>query len=375
LVYQQTQSAGLTALTYAFTYLPSLLGGAVLSGLADRYPRRELMVVVDVCRAVAAGAMALPVLPLPVLMGLVFVLTLAGSPFKAAQQALLPTVLQGDLYVTGLALRTVTNQSAQLAGFLGGGALLVVLDPYVALGLNAATFLVAAAVVALGVRRRPAARAAESADGEEVRGTAGVARLIWRDRQLRWLTTVSWLVGLFVVPEGLAAPYAASLGAGTLAIGVLLAADPVGSVVGAWLITRLPDRIRVSLITPLAIAAGIPLVVCVVRPSLVASVVLWAVSGACSTAYVILAQASFTRQVPDHCRGSATGLVSTGLLTSQGVAMLGGGALADVTSPAMAIAGAGAAGAVLAGVVGASWRSSRAAPSDDAESVARPVAP
>jgi len=147
LVFRETNSAGWTALAYALTYLPALLGSVLLGGLADRYPRRELIVVVDLVRAGIAGLMAIPVLPLPVLFALVFVLTLAGAPFKAAQQALLPTVLTGDKYVTGLALRTVTNQTAQVAGFLAGGALLLLLDPHVSLGLNGVTFAIAALIV------------------------------------------------------------------------------------------------------------------------------------------------------------------------------------------------------------------------------------
>lgn len=158
LVYRETSSASWTALTYALTFLPALLGGVLLSGLADRYPRRELMVNVDLLRALVAALMAIPVLPLPVLLVLVFLLTLGGAPFKAAQQALLPTILHGDRYVTGLSLRTVTSQATQVAGFLGGGALLILVDPHVALGLNAATFVLAAVVVAPVRRRRGRAR-------------------------------------------------------------------------------------------------------------------------------------------------------------------------------------------------------------------------
>src|SRR5215217_3022991 len=64
LVFQRTGSAALTALTYALTFLPALIGGPLLSGLADRYPRRELMIAVDLGRAVVAGLMAIPALPL-----------------------------------------------------------------------------------------------------------------------------------------------------------------------------------------------------------------------------------------------------------------------------------------------------------------------
>lgn len=52
LVYARTDSAALTALTYALTFVPAVLGGFLLSGLADRYRRRTVIVVTDVVRAV-----------------------------------------------------------------------------------------------------------------------------------------------------------------------------------------------------------------------------------------------------------------------------------------------------------------------------------
>ena len=45
LVYGRTHSAFLTALAYALTYLPSIAGGPLLSGLADLFPRRRVMIV------------------------------------------------------------------------------------------------------------------------------------------------------------------------------------------------------------------------------------------------------------------------------------------------------------------------------------------
>src|SRR5690242_15962159 len=44
LVFTGTNSAALTGLTYALTYAPSLLGGIFLTGFADRFPRRSVMV-------------------------------------------------------------------------------------------------------------------------------------------------------------------------------------------------------------------------------------------------------------------------------------------------------------------------------------------
>lgn len=87
LVYARTSSAALTALTYALTFVPQVLGGVLLSGLADRYPRRRVMVTPDLVRAVLAGLMALPGLPLPALWACLALLSMAAGPFKAAQLA------------------------------------------------------------------------------------------------------------------------------------------------------------------------------------------------------------------------------------------------------------------------------------------------
>ncbi|OLF05352.1 hypothetical protein BLA60_36625 [Actinophytocola xinjiangensis] len=353
LVFSQTDSAGLTALTYALTFLPALLGGVLLGGLADRFPRRELMVTVDLARAGCAGLMAVPTLPLPVLMALVFLLTLGGAPFKAAQQALLPTILSGPRFVAGLALRTVTNQSAQVAGFLGGGALVAMMEPQLALGLNAVTFLVAALVLTTGVAHRPAAR------GNGTERSVGAARLIWHDPRLRALTALSWLAGLFIVPEALAAPYARDLGAPVAAVGLLMAAIPIGSIAGGWLVARVREHRRDQAIGPFALAAGVPLALCLFGPPLPLVTALWAVSGVFATAYLVLAQAAFVLAVPDRHRGAASGLAGAGVLSSQGVAVLGAGILADMTSPVLAVTVGGVAGIALSALIGAPWLRAR----------------
>lgn len=53
LVFRQTGSALWTGLVYALTFLPALVGGVVFSGAADRYPRREVLIVVSASPAAA----------------------------------------------------------------------------------------------------------------------------------------------------------------------------------------------------------------------------------------------------------------------------------------------------------------------------------
>ncbi len=63
LVFSRTGSALLTGAAYALTFLPWAVGGPLTAGLADRVPRRTLMIVCDVVRAILVALVALPVCP------------------------------------------------------------------------------------------------------------------------------------------------------------------------------------------------------------------------------------------------------------------------------------------------------------------------
>jgi predicted MFS family arabinose efflux permease len=358
LVYGRTGSALWAAVAYALTFLPALLGGVLLSGLADRYRRREVMVVADVARAVLVAMMAIPDLDLWALCALLVAVVLLGSPHTAAQLALYPEVLRGDLYERGLAVRQITSQTAQLVGFATGGLLVAAVNPAVALLGNALSFALSAVVVRIGVAGRPAPAPVHGSD-HAVGGLRGIAAglvEIATDRRRRALVVLAWLVGWYVVPEALAAPYADGLGAGPAVVGLLMAADALGSVLGAWLFVRfVPAATRARLVGVLAVAAGLPLALCILRPGVPLTLLLWAASGMLSTAYLLQTQASFVRATPDGGRGRAIGVAASGIIAAQGAAVLLGGLLSDATDPATAVAGAGVLGAVLSAGGAVAW--------------------
>jgi predicted MFS family arabinose efflux permease len=374
LVFDRTASAALTGLTYALTFVPTLLGGILLGGWGDRYPRRDVMVIADVVRAVLVGLMIVPGMPLWALCVLVAVMTLFFGPFKAAQQALLPDVLEGEAYLTGMALRNLTSQSAQLVAFAGGGLLVAAVSPAAGLALDAATFVVSALLIRFGVQERPAA-VTDTADlTTGVRAflyrTGAGARLVWRDPALRALVALNWLAGFYVVPEALAAPYANAIGAGTgAAVGWLMAADPIGSVIGAWIFGRrwIPEPVQVRGLGVLGILAGIPLILCLLWPGLVTGMLFFALSGLLATGYNIQGTVNFVRRLPNNQRAQGSGLNSAGLITVQGLGSLVAGLLADAIGPAHAIAAAGAAGALVAVPIAIAWNRARGSSADTSE--------
>jgi predicted MFS family arabinose efflux permease len=349
LVFERTQSAAWTALTYAMTILPNLVGGTWLSGLADRFDRRTVMVVSDAVRAALVALMVLPGLPVAVLVGLLCLAQLPFAPFSSARNAVLPAVLPGDRYMVGLAVMRTTDQLGLVGGIAVGAALVTALGTSTTLVIDAVTFAVSAVLVGLGVgRQRP------PGTGQKRRLRLGL-RLVVGDPQLRALVAIAGVNGFYVVPESLAVPYAAQIGGGTGAVGWLLAAVPAGSIVGMVWLKSLRPELRLRLMAPLTVATCAILVPSLAAPVLAVSVTLWALSGLAS-AHDMVVQGAFVQRVPDASRGQAVGLAGAAMQAAQGFGIVLAGLLAEVLTPAAVVGLAGAAGVVAATVAGLSWR-------------------
>jgi predicted MFS family arabinose efflux permease len=347
LVYERTGSTVDTGVVYALTFLPAIFGGGVLSGLADRYSRKRLMVSVDCLRAALIASMAIPNLNVGFLIVPLVLAVFIGPAFNSAEVSLVASIMDAEHYRTATGLRLITGQVAQVGGFAIGGVLVGLVGSRQALFIDAITFAVSALTVAFGVRQadveRPSGRhrAAEAIAPVSLSSCLGV---LWRDRTVRALIGLSWLAGFFVAPEGLAVPYARDLGHGTAAAGALLTAIPLGSVIGAFVLLRAfaPVR-RQPLIAPLAVLAGVPLIICVANPPLVVSLALWTLSGL-FTAYEVDAITNVIQLTGESWRGRTASILNSGLIAAQGLGLSLFALIATALTPGRAIALAGLAG-------------------------------
>lgn len=372
LVFDRTKSPGWSALTYALTYLPDVVAGPLLSGLADRWPRRQVMVVADVARAVTVALMAIPGMPL-VLVGVLLVLVQSiGAPGNAARAATLAVALVGDRYVLGKSVMDITIQLSQVIGFATGGILVAGIGVSQGLLADAATFLASASLVRLGIRARPKPSTPGSESERWWPSLRAGAVLVATTPKLRALVAVACVAGFYVTVEGLAAPYAAEIGGGPQALGLLLAASPAGAVVGMWIVSRWAPATRLRLLGPLAIGSCVPLTLCALHPGLSVTVLLWFLSGAAS-AYHLPASAEFVRAVPDHRRGQAFGLAAAALKTSQGLGIVLVGVGAEYAVPSTVIAVTGGLGVVAAAAAGLAWRRARREPTAVGSGTADPA--
>ena len=353
-VYARTGSAFLTAAAYALTYLPPVIGGTLLSGLADLMPRQQLLITLDLTRAGLVALMALSGLPFAGLCALFFGTVLLSTPFSAARSALLPDILPGDKYPLGSVIGSHTSQLSQIAGFLVGGGLVAALGPYRALALDSLSFSLSAGILACGVRARPAPPRSASHPSPWEITWEGVAA-VFGSPALRTLVLFGWLAGFTVVPEALAAPYARTLGGGAPTIGLLLAAMPAGTVIGGFVIGRLlrpSDRMRPM--GWLAMLSCAPLIFSLAHPPLPVLILLWALAGA-GGAYQLAAAAAFVTALPATRRVRAFAVAESGLLAAQGLGILTGGAVAQRIGPAGAIALAGMLGLLAAAALATDW--------------------
>ena len=355
LVYSRTGSPLLTALAYALTYLPPIAGGPLLSGLADLFPRRRVMIVCDVTRAGLVALMALPAMPFAGLCGLLFITVLLGAPFSSARFALLPDVLPRDTFIVGSAIGNISYQASQILGFVAGAAVVAVLKPDRTLAIDALSFALSALIVTGWVKHRPSPRREPGKRPSLWAVSREGLTMVFGHPVLRTLVLFGWLAGFCIVPEGLAAPYAHSLHGTALTVGLLMAAMPLGTVAGAFAYSRLvPPSGRIRMIGWLAMASCAPLIGSAFRPPLWAVLILWTLAGA-GGAYQLVAAAAFVQTVPPEGRGRAFGLAQSGLLAVQGLGIVAGGALASVIGAPVAVGLAGLLGLCAAAILAMGW--------------------
>ncbi len=367
LVYRQTTSALLSALTFAVTLIPYLFGGTLLSGLVDRIPARRLLVGCDLLSSGLVAVMVLPATPLPALFALLFGVSVLAPLSAGTRGGMLPEILPPSAVLPGRSLIRMVAQGAQIAGYAVGGGLLAVMSPRQVLAVEVCTFLASALIQRVFLASRPARGHTEkSLAGDSMQGLGEILRNgpLCRVLLLNWVTAF-----LLVAPEALAAPAVAERGDPGSAAGWWLAAAPVGTVIGElagiWLI---PADWRVRLTTPLIVGGFVPLLFFVVHPSLVTALVLLAICGLFGVYMLSLDQLLLDVTPPDMLSRAYT-VNSSGLMALQGIGFAVAGVLGELVSADATIAITGAVG-LLSVVALSGWRAKTRRPAEASSAVA-----
>ncbi len=242
LVYELTGSARyLGYVSFASgvpTWLLMLYGGVV----ADRVPRRTLLIVTQTGMMLLAGVLsALTFLGLVRPWHIVILAALLGvcNAFDApARQAFVLEMIEREDLTNAIALNSAMFNSATVLGPAVGGLVYARFGPAWCFAINGATFLaVIAALVAMHLKPLPP-RSAKGSVVAELREGLGY---VTRQPVIRALVTLVAVVTLFCISFGTLIPAWAVriLGGDARTNGLLVSARGVGALTGALLIASL----------------------------------------------------------------------------------------------------------------------------------------
>ena len=356
LIFTASHSPLLSALAFGVGFLPQLPGTILLGALADRLRPRPLLTAGFLLQGAVAAVLGLVRMPTSAALGVVAAVAVLTPVFGGATGRLAADFLTGDAYVLGRSLLNMTSSGAQLVGLAAGGAVVAALGAGQALLLAAGLNAGSAVVVWL---RLPNLPAPGNAPGTVLAASwSGAGRLL-RDRAVRRLFLAQWLpCGFIAGAESLIVSYSGDRGFATGLYGLLMACGPTGMLLGDLVVGRLlRPSAREALVVPLVAWMGLPLLGLAADPPAQVCALLLLASGT-GFSYAIGLQRSFVDALPARNQGQAFGLLSSGMMTLQGIGPVLAGTVASLTTPGQAMAVAGGATIGIAGWM-AGWRTRR----------------
>ncbi|MFD4742814.1 MFS transporter [Streptomyces virginiae] len=353
-----TGSDALAALT-VFTLWAPVLAGPALGALADRLPRRPLLVGLGLVMAALLPVLTLLDSPGRVwlLFAVLLVYGICGTVHGAAEAALVPQAVGHRLLGDFNGLRLTADEGMKLIAPLVGAGLFARFGGASVALLDAVTFALAAGIFAL-LRVRE-----EQPERERIRaGAPGFARLweggrqLWKEPAPRTLVSAGAAV-MFLAGLNGAVIYAVAgdvLGHAPTYVGVLYAVQGAGSVLSGIaagpLLRRLPERVFTAAgVALFALGVGVRAL-----PYDAVALAGSAAIGAGLPCVLIAALTAVQREVPGAALGRAAATANTLIFVPNALALALGAALVTfvdvrVLLPALTVAGLATALLLVAG--------------------------
>ncbi|HEU4831659.1 MAG TPA: MFS transporter [Actinomycetota bacterium] len=316
-IYDQTGSSVWLAAALILTEGVTGLVGPLASVLGDRFDRRTVMIVSDLAAAVCFAGMALVASSPGPLVAIAFLSALSEAPFWPASSAAIPNLVPQDEVSWANSLVAIGRNIGIMVGPAIGGILLAAVGAPWVFGINAASFVVSAALV-VSVR---ASFVGDRSDEGEHRGVWAGFRFLFHEPVLRRIS-VAWVVLVLGIGMAMVAdvPLVDVFGAGSAGFGVMIglwgAGSILGSLAGRWLTAATEMR---WLILGTAFTASIGIAIAL-SPWFALVLVLNVAWGASEGITGVAEQNLFQRRSPDSVRsrvlGAIEGLFHGGLTVS-----------------------------------------------------------
>jgi MFS family permease len=336
-VFSTTDSAVWVGAATIGRLLPYVLLGPFGGAVADRYPRRTVLLVGDLLRLLLMVALAAVVAgegPVAVVIGLTALSSAAGSAEQPAALALLPRLVGERRLGPANALLHTVQDLGVVVGPAIGAVLLAVSSASVAFLANAGTFAISALLIATLPRHT-------SRGAKEHGAAAGVLAGV------RTARITPFVIPLFLLAAMVEFTYGAqtvqlvvyaedALDLGTGGYGVLLAASGAGGLISALFNGQLATSRRLTLVVvgAAALACGTQFVYAG-SELLVVAVVATVIGGAGLVSCEVVAETVLARVVPGETLGRVAGLFTATSIA----AMVGGAVLASALVNAVSLEG------------------------------------
>ncbi|HSS42924.1 MAG TPA: MFS transporter [Solirubrobacterales bacterium] len=345
-----TDSGVAVGLTTALQFLPMLLLGAWGGLLADRIPKRRLLITTQALMMIpAAGLFAVTVTGV-VTPWMVYLAVFAFGSLNAVdnptRQSFVYEMVGPDRVVNAVSLNSVIVQAARIVGPAIAGVLIATVGVAPVFALNGLTFV--AMILALRGMDPGRLHATPVAAREPGAIRAGL-RYVRRTPELMVPLALMGLVGTlgfnFQVVLPLLAKFSFQSGAMTYA--ALVSAMAVGSIAGA-LVNGHRGRTGPRLIAGGALAFGVSALLAAAMPSLALEILMLAVLGAAAVTFAATINSTLQLAVTPEMRGRVMALYSVVFLGSTPIGAPLTGWLAQNYDPRFALLLAGISGLAAA---------------------------
>ncbi len=356
LILSLTGSGFAVGIATALQFLPIMIFGALGGSLADRFAKRDLLIVTQALLMLPPLAMLAITVSGVVTPMMIFGLILVRGSLLAidnpARQAFVMEMVGPDRIVNAVSLNSVIVHSARVAGPAVAGILIATVGVAPCFGLNAATFLVM--IWALrGMDRRRLAEPPVT-DGRERGRVRAAVRHVMETPELAMPLLLMALVGTLGLNFQVILPLLARLtfDGGASSYAVLVSAMGAGSVVGA-LVTGARGKTGMGVIAGSALAFGGLAMAAALMPSLASEVPVLALLGASAVTFAAAINSTIQLAVAPEMRGRVMALYSVVFL---GTTPIGGplvGFISEAADPRLALALASLSGVIAAA---GAWR-------------------
>ncbi len=292
--------------------IPAIIFGVAAGVLADRYPKKQVMVVSNVLRAALIPLIIFLPQQFALMLLVIFAVSTVTQFFTPAEQSIIPLVVEPHHLLMANALFAIT-QLASIQGFAIGEPLLFIVDKY---------FGVTGKILVLAAFYLLAAFCCQMVNCQEVLPKrtfgknlnplpelkAGMRYLRGNRPVLNAIVQITIIYSIIAALQVLSIQLGKDLGLKKEQFGFLIAATGVGLVIGAGILSQWGNRLR-SKPLPLIGFGMVPFVMVgyILFKSLVPALILSVILGFSASLIILPMRTLIQEKTPESMRGKVFG--------------------------------------------------------------------